>query len=298
MKKLPKKMFVLSLTSILGVMIVLNMRDINLSEPLIETAQAQSVNQEKNFQVVQAKSSQSQIAQELNVAPFSAKELEVINQWANNRKWGGGYIIDSSRQVIFQEDALLTKYREMNVDELRDIVKKNRSYQAERALVEKLLEQNSLKFDSQNSKVVAEVTALVLDLALQGEVNTMQRLVSTYMANGYKVAERNGKNFWLTDQESYKNAIKYSYVLEQRGHLGFSRYKQIIVTGNTVFSNLPEYNKIIEQGRAEGEQLYQQLEFARQQKGLPPFDNSTPNEVNKLYDYLTTPLREMEQQLR
>lgn len=291
-------MFVLSLTSILGVMIVLNMRDINLSEPLIETAQAQSVNQEKNFQVVQAKSSQSQIAQELNVAPFSAKELEVINQWANNRKWGGGYIIDSSRQVIFQEDALLTKYREMNVDELRDIVKKNRSYQAERALVEKLLEQNSLKFDSQNSKVVAEVTALVLDLALQGEVNTMQRLVSTYMANGYKVAERNGKNFWLTDQESYKNAIKYSYVLEQRGHLGFSRYKQIIVTGNTVFSNLPEYNKIIEQGRAEGEQLYQQLEFARQQKGLPPFDNSTPNEVNKLYDYLTTPLREMEQQLR
>lgn len=291
-------MFVLSLTSILGVMIVLNMRDINLSEPLIETAQAQSVNQEKNFQVVQAKSSQSQIAQELNVAPFSAKELEVINQWANNRKWGGGYIIDSSRQVIFQEDALLTKYREMNVDELRDIVKKNRSYQAERALVEKLLEQNSLKFDSQNSKVVAEVTALVLDLALQGEVNTMQRLVSTYMANGYKVAERNGKNFCLTDQESYKNAIKYSYVLEQRGHLGFSRYKQIIVTGNTVFSNLPEYNKIIEQGRAEGEQLYQQLEFARQQKGLPPFDNSTPNEVNKLYDYLTTPLREMEQQLR
>lgn len=211
---------------------------------------------------------------------------------------GGGYIIDSSRQVIFQEDALLTKYREMNVDDLRDIVKKNRSYQAERALVEKLLEQNSLKFDSQNSKVVAEVTALVLDLALQGEVNTMQRLVSTYMANGYKVAERNGKNFWLTDQESYKNAIKYSYVLEQRGHLGFSRYKQIIVTGNTVFSNLPEYNKIIEQGRAEGEQLYQQLEFARQQKGLPPFDNSTPNEVNKLYDYLTTPLREMEQQLR
>ncbi|MCX5469278.1 hypothetical protein [Acinetobacter nematophilus] len=297
MKKIPKKALIFSLSIFFGGIFVLSVKGNGPSESFKATSNVKSEMLLSKYQEVSVNNHAPQNTQETNTNLFSDKELEVINQWANDRKWGGRYLIDSSGQLVFQEDELIVKYRDLSIDKLREIVKNDRSYQAEKVLVEKLLQENFLTFDRQNPDVTTEVTALVLDLTTYGEVNSLQALIDTYMANGYKAAEMNGRKLWLADQSAYKNAMKYLYVLEQRGQVGFSRYKQIVLD-NPALKKMPEYNQIIHQGYIEGQQLYQQLELARQQKALPAFDNQIPKEVDKLYDQITAPLREMEQELR
>lgn len=297
MKKITIKTLICSLVIILGIVIAFSVEGTEVlnqpqstKNPKEQVAAIEATDKALN-ELVGFKKEKSKFI-------LSEKELIVINQWAIDRKMEGLYFIDETGGLGYKEDALITRYREMSIEQLRDLLKKDKNYQLELVLVEKLLEQNILTFDSKNPSVVAEVNALVLDLTLQGNVSALQNLVDTYMQNGYKVAERNGKKLWLTDQASYKNAFKYLYILERRGNWGFDHYKKITVDSNSILTNLATYNQVVEQGRVEGEQLYQQLELARQQKGFPPFDNHIPNEVNTLYDYVTAPFREMEQELR
>ena len=231
-------------------------------------------------------------------APFSEAELIVINRWALDRKMEGLYFIDQEGELSYKEDELITKYRGMNIEQLRELLKNNKSYQVELVMVEKLLQQNLMSFDKKNPEVVNEVTALVLDLAMQGNVNSLQNLIDTHMVNGYKATEVKGKMVWMVDSESYKNALKYYYVLERRKNIGLQRYTDIKIMGNSVLPTLPNYQKIKEAARVEGEQLYQQLESARVAQGLGTFNNQVPVEMDKLYDYLTAPLLKMEQEIK